>query len=41
MADVMSNPATPGTEKKKKKKDKKTLGDIQVPDLIQRLQYFC
>ena len=30
MPEVMANPATPGTDKKKKKKDKKTIGDIQA-----------
>jgi H/ACA ribonucleoprotein complex subunit 4 len=30
MPEILSNPATPGTDKKKKKKDKKTIGDIQA-----------
>jgi len=30
MSEVLSNPATPGTDKKKKKKEKKTIGDIQA-----------
>ena len=30
MSEVLSNPPTPGTEKKKKKKDKKSIGDIQA-----------
>ena len=30
MSDILSNPPTPATDKKKKKKDKKSIGDIQV-----------
>jgi H/ACA ribonucleoprotein complex subunit 4 len=30
MSEIMSNPATPGKDKKKKNKDKKSLGEIQA-----------